>query len=269
MFELKNYVEAESLESAFALLNKNPNNAILGGNQFLQLGNKRINTGIALSKLGLDTIEEDDDYVTLGSCVTFGDMERSDSVRDLADGVLLQGISSIVGTQFRNNVQVGASVYARYGFSDVIPILLALGSSVHLYHGGAIAMEDFLQRKRNRSEKDILTKVTIPKRNMHGTYRSLRFVQADFPILNLAMTKSGDSITLVIGARPLGAMIACRASEYMTKVGLNQASLNETYRLVIDEVPLFGNMRATKKYRTVALKGLLHDGMKEMLEICK
>jgi 16S rRNA (guanine527-N7)-methyltransferase len=43
-------------------------------------------------------------------------------------------------------VKVGGSVYAKYGFSDLITALLALDNEVQLYKGGRMSFAEFLAR---------------------------------------------------------------------------------------------------------------------------
>ena len=43
------------------------------------------------------------------------------------NGVLPKSVSQIMGVQFRNIATVGASVYAKYGFSDLITPLFSPG----------------------------------------------------------------------------------------------------------------------------------------------
>ena len=61
MFTIKKYVVADSLEEAYKL-NQSKKANILGGLLWMKMGHKTIQTAIDLSNLGLDKIEENDEY---------------------------------------------------------------------------------------------------------------------------------------------------------------------------------------------------------------
>ena len=50
----------------------------------------------------------------------------------------------------RNCATVGGSVYARFGFSDILTCLLALDAYVELYHGGMVPIKEFAARPVHR-----------------------------------------------------------------------------------------------------------------------
>ena len=57
MFKAREYKRVESLEEAYEL-NQKKSNKIVGGMMWMRMGDNRINTGIDMSGLGLDKIEE-------------------------------------------------------------------------------------------------------------------------------------------------------------------------------------------------------------------
>ena len=48
--------------------------------------------------------------------------------------------------QFRNLATVGGSIYGRYGFSDVLTLLIGLDSYVELYKGGIVPLTEYADR---------------------------------------------------------------------------------------------------------------------------
>ena len=69
-------------------------------------------------------------------------------------------LKHIVGVQFRNLATVGGSIYGRYGFSDVLTLLLGLESYVELYKGGIIPLKEYANMKYDR---DILVRIIVKK----------------------------------------------------------------------------------------------------------
>ncbi|MFR4764682.1 MAG: FAD binding domain-containing protein, partial [Paraclostridium sordellii] len=154
MFTLTDIVQPTTLEEAYSILVKRKNNQILGGTAFLRMGKKRIGTGIELSNLGLDYIKEDDEFIEIGAMTTLRSLEISPIINKYFNGIIKNAVRDIIGVQFRNVVTVGASVFSKYGFSDVIVALLSLDTYVELYNGGIIPLDEFLNKK---IERDILT----------------------------------------------------------------------------------------------------------------
>ena len=163
MFTLMELVQPTSLEEAYEILTKRKNNIVIGGSAFLRMGKKRIGTGIDLSALNLNLIEESSDYIEIGSMTTLRDLEVSPILNKYFDGVLPKSVRDIIGVQFRNVVTVGGSVFSRYGFSELIVGLLALETEVELYKGGRMLLEEFLNKDY---EKDILVKLYIKKNHI-------------------------------------------------------------------------------------------------------
>ena len=85
---------------------------------------------IDLSGLGLRYIEEDDAEFRIGAMATQRDVEAYEPFQTFANGAFPKAVKDILGVQFRNMATMGGSVAARFGFSDIIPLLLALQAEV-------------------------------------------------------------------------------------------------------------------------------------------
>ena len=120
MFTIREYAMPETLDEAYTILKSRKGNQILGGCAWLRLGKKRINIAIDLTKCGLDYIREDDEQIEIGAMTSYRSVETSDILKKYFNGVIADSVSSIIGTQFRNTVTVGGSVYGRFGFSDFL-----------------------------------------------------------------------------------------------------------------------------------------------------
>lgn len=67
--------------------------------------------------------------------VTLRELETNKLLNELTYGAFSESVKHIVGVQFRNLATVGGSVFGRYGFSDIITLLVALNAEVQLYAG--------------------------------------------------------------------------------------------------------------------------------------
>ena len=260
MFTLMELVQPTSLEEAYEILTKRKNNVVIGGSAFLRMGKKRIGTGIDLSGLNLNLIEESSDYIEIGAMTTLRDLEVNPILNKYFDGVLPKSVRDIIGIQFRNVVTVGGSVFSRYGFSDLIVGLLALETEVELYNGRML-LEEFLNKNY---EKDILVKLYIKKNNASAVYKCMRNSRSDYPILNMSVSKVDSDFKICVGARPQRATIAHKASEFLSNNELNEENIIKASEIAAEELVFGSNMRASKEYRKAVCKSLVKNALMEV-----
>lgn len=262
MFTVIDIVQPDTVEEAYSILNKRKTNQVIGGSAFLRMGKKRIETGVELSNLNLDYIKEDKEYVEIGSMTTFRTLETSSIIKDNFGKIIEDSVKDIIGIQFRNVVTVGATVFSKYGFSDLIVALLSLYTEVELYKGGRLSLEEYLDRDY---EKDLLIKVYIKKENKNASYKSLRNAKSDYPILNVSVSKYGKEFKLCVGARPQKATIAKKASEFLSNNEINEANIDRAIEVASEELTFGSNMRASKDYRKAMSKVLLKRAIMEVI----
>lgn len=270
MFTIREYAVPENLDEAYQILKSRKGNQILGGCAWLRLGKKRINIAVDLSKCGLDYIREDEDKIEIGAMTSYRSVETSDILKKYFNGVIADSVSSIIGTQFRNTVTVGGSVYGRFGFSDFLTPLLALNTSVILYKKGSIPLEVFMTMPY---EKEIIEKIVIKKDGRLASYQMFRNSRADFPILNLAASKDKDGVyTVTVGARGPKAAKACQTAAFLTeKLSENQSNrediIEQASDILTEEMSFTDNMRASAEYRKLLSRVLLKKAVMEV-EAC-
>lgn len=261
MFTVRDLAQPGTIEEAYLALMSRKTNTVLGGCAFLRLGNKRIGTAIDLSKLNLRFIRQVDGWVEIGAMATLRDIETSSIFQSSFGGLLPKAVANIVGVQFRNGATVGASVFARYGFSDLLTALLVLDSEVELFHGGRLSLAEFLSKP---FERDILTKVWVRLNSRQAAYQSLRNSASDYPILNVAVSSWEDRWIIAAGARPQKARIAQKASQFLAKGPAKVEEIAEAAHLAAEELNFGTNMRATAGYRQALSKVLVQRAITEV-----
>lgn len=249
MLKMKEYVKAESLEQAYQL-NQKKTNRILGGMLWMRMSNAQINTGIDLSGLNLNTIEEDDEFVKIGAMVTLRELELNERINELFDSIPKKCACDIVGGQFRNLATVGGSLFGRFGFSDVLTGFLALDSYVELYKGGIIPLSQFAGMKK---DNDILVRVLVKKEKISCSYLSHRNTKTDFPVLAVAVSKSENGLRAAIGATPSRA-----------KLIIPESLSDESAEKIAGGIVTQSNIRASKEYRSHLCGVLLRRAFKEV-----
>lgn len=263
MFKIQEYVIPNSLDEAYEILQARKNNTILGGTLFLRMGSQNIGKGIDLNQLDLNFICENEGYIEIGAMTTFRELETSPLLKNYCNGIIPKAIHSIIGVQFRNLVTVGATVYSRYGFSDLITALLALDVEVELFQVGRIPLAEFLA---NTPKKDILVKILIKKEQCNGSFQSLRNSAVDYAILNVAVAKVGQDWRIAVGARPGRAILAEKAAEYLAQSSLKPEDIENAAKIASNELAFGSNMRGSAEYRKEMSKVLVKRAIAEVLE---
>lgn len=245
MITIQNYIRAQSLEEAYRL-NQNRRSRVLGGMLWLKMGNAAVNTAIDLCDLGLDTIEETPDQFLIGAMAALRRFELHPGLNAYTCGAAAEAVKNIVGVQFRNMATVGGSVWGRFGFSDVLTLLLSMDTSVELYKGGIVPLEEFAAMKH---DNDILVRVLIRKRPGSFVYQAMRNQRTDFPVLTCALSRVEGEYRAVIGARPARAMVI-RDEQGLLRDGITEESARAFAAYAAGKVPTGSNVRGSAAYRT-------------------
>ena len=235
MITIREYVRPATLEEAWAF-NQNRTSRVLGGMLWLKMQHAAVGTAIDLSGLGLDTIEETPEEFSVGAMASLCALETNAALNAYTNGAVREALRHIVGVQFRNTATLGGSVYGRFGFSDVLTLLLALNALVELYKGGIVPLAQFAEMPFDR---DILVRVHIPKENAAFFYQSVRPTKTDFPSLTCAAARleSGE-YRFAVGARPGRAAVLTPQGEL--------CDLPET---VCAQIETGSNLRGSAEYR--------------------
>ena len=256
----KEFVRAKSLEEAYELLKANPMNKILGGGLWLKKGNMDLNTIIDLSLLGLDKIEEEEDYIRVGAMVTQEDFARSELIKDVYHGMLSQAASSIMGPAFRNSATIGGSIVGKFGFSDIITALLAADVTLVFYPSGEKKLSDYL--KEPGLSKEILTHILIKKCHRVSFYKRVNLTALDYPIITVAVTHcvKHDKYTVVVGSR---AGVADFAVDVMEALEKGERDFEKVAKLV-NKMKFMDSLTAKADYRAHLAEVYVRRGLEEV-----
>ena len=246
MLNIQTYVRAKSLEEAYTL-NQKRNARVLGGMLWLKMASNTVGTAIDLCELGLDTIEEDETGFTLGAMATLRMLEQHPGLAAYTQNAAAKAVQDIVGVQFRNMATVGGSVWGRFGFSDVLTLLLAADARVNLYKAGTLPIETFAVMPYDR---DLLISVTVPKyRDAAFAYKAMRIQRTDLPVLNCALARLDGEYRLAVGARP-GKAVLLRDENGLLADGITPESAAAFAAYAAQSVPTGANARGSAEYRT-------------------
>jgi CO/xanthine dehydrogenase FAD-binding subunit len=259
--EIKEYRRAASLEEAWELLKKSRRNRLLGGCTFLRRTRLVIQTGIDLIDLGLEYIRETGENIHIGAYTSLRDMETSGILQKEFDGAFTRLLEHFIGVQLRSHITIGAHVYSRFGFSDIIPVLMASNARVRLYRGGEMTLKDFMASPCKNIKADILTEIILPKEKRRLSFRMMRTSFNDYSLLCLALSRrAGDGHgewIISAGARPGRAILTENAMallgdpvlEEKIKSGGGDDILDGLASGIAAECNFNSNMRAQGEYR--------------------
>lgn len=264
MIKIKNWVNPESIDEAYEILNQRINNRVLGGGAFLRLAHDlTIDTAVNLSNLGLDLIEENEEGFEIGAMTTLRQLEVHEGLNNYFSNIFRTALENIVGVQLRNIATIGGTVFAKYGFSDLITALMVLNTRLEFYKYGEIGLDEYLKmpRAHKRDAKDILIKVKIKKEDIKCSFKMVRNSTSDFAMVNVGVSKVDGLYKIAVGARP---GVACYAEEAMKLINASAHLLNEASDQEMTEVLktlpknlVFGSNRFGDKAYRVAMSQLL------------
>lgn len=251
MLTFREYKQAATLEEAWQLNQKRPNR-VLGGMLWMRLSKGNVQTAIDLSALGLDTIEETETEFCIGAMVSLRQLELHEGFTAYSEGANKEALRHIVGVQFRNLATVGGSVFGRFGFSDVLTLLLVMDSYVELYKGGIVPLADFVNMPYDR---DILVRVIVKKTAAHYSYKSVRISKTDFPVLTCAAALTQEGVQAAVGARPAKAALV-KDAEQLATLPMTGEKAQAFAEYAAGLLPTETNPRGSAAYRTHLIKVL-------------
>lgn len=263
MITFGDYVRPKSLDEACEIVKTKKPARIIGGGLYLRMGDRRIGLAVDLSDLELDYIKETDDSFEIGAMTSLRTLEVDSAINAHYGNVFKQSLKDIVGVQLRNIATVGGTVYAKYGFSDVIPALLAVNAKVSFHEAGEISLEDYL--KEDGFRKDVLEKIIIPKASeVQASNQTLRISRGDYAMLVTVVTKIDGKYKVVVGARPRRAAIAEKATDYLNSNEVSEEVAIKAGELASEELVFGTNTRGTAEYREDVCKVLIKRAVMEV-----
>lgn len=256
------YRKPKSSQEAYELLISKKSSALIGGGTYLHLSPRNIGLAVDLVDAGLDYIRETDETIEIGAMTSLRELETNEKLSGYFDNMISRSVENIVGVQFRNMATVGATVHAKYGFSDLITGLRALDTKVVLTGAGELSLDEFMEDRR---KKDLLEKIVIKKESRRASFQMMRNSIADYAILNASASVCGDDIKISVGARPGAATYAESAMDYLRKNGLSRDTAHTAAEMAAEELVFGTNTLGTSDYRKHICYALVVKALTEVI----
>lgn len=245
--QIRDYVRASSLDEAYELLTAKKANRIIGGTTFLNMTQMKIGTAIDLQDLGLDYIREDGGDIAIGAYTSLRELETSPLMKQ-AYGMMFEDVfRHLIGVQLRNTITIGGHVASRFGFSDIIPALIAMDASVVFYKAGTMKLEEYM--KVVKPEKDILVEIRIPNDGRRGIVQMMRTSFNDYSLFCLAMSRKDNDWRVVAGVLPGRAKLAEAAMAEMSQETVRAWEARKWAGKITGCFRFGSNTRASANYR--------------------
>jgi len=262
MIKYKTYKRAQSLDEAYELMQKK-SSRLLGGMIWLNLGNTKVGTAIDLQDLALDYITETVDAFEIGAYTSLRALETDQKLNAAFGGAFRAALCDIEGVQLRNMATVGGTVALRAGFSDLCTLLLAMDAKIALFKKGTVPMDEYL--RQSRQEKDIVTKIIVPKSSGNAVYEALRNSKTDLPVLNCAAVRTAGGLRIAVGARPGIARLTAisfssgdaSAKSPQSDISISESETLEFAKSLAASYDYQSNIRASAEYRQMLAETLI------------
>lgn len=205
---------------------------------------------VDLRACGLDTVEVEGDYLAVGATVTLNQLLEIEISKRIATGFLREVIWRTGSYQIRNMATLAGSVGQWYGWSDIVPALLALDAKLRVYNGdySLVSLTEF----RSMKPKPIITHVLLPlDPALFGTFVKIERTSFDIATVNAAFVARIESGKIynaraAVGARPGPAQLVDLSNFEGKSLEENAQDVVDT---VVENVTFGSNDLASAWYR--------------------
>ena len=244
--EIINYYRPASLDEAYDLVVKQGATPLAGGAWTLT-SRRSLASGVDLSDLGLRYIKTKGDTIVIGAMTTARDIETSELLTRFYGPLFARALGGIAGVQVRTIVTAGGNVAGRYGFSELLVVLLALNASLSFYQNGIKSLAAYLASPPGKAF--LLGEILIPRTARAG-YQCLRQAANDFPILSVCAARSATGWRIAVGARPKVAALSLKAGAFLAgDENPDEARSRNAGVLAAEELSFGDDLRASAEYR--------------------
>jgi aerobic carbon-monoxide dehydrogenase medium subunit len=263
---MRNLVEFQhptSVEAALALLAARPHEArpLAGGTALAFAADPKARVLVDLSRTGLQSITLGADGLHLGAMATARAVARSRAVADAGGHGLAEAAAACGSRLLQNQITVGGNVVGLYPWSDLPPMLLALGAVAHLRSAAGareVSVEELVARHPTRQLRpgELVVEIVVPPTAPRSGSAFLMFgrTAVDYTMCDVAAALELDgsvvkAVRLAVGGlRPLP--VRLRAAE-ATLAGKEPvaATFAAAASAAMAEVQVANDFRASREYR--------------------
>jgi carbon-monoxide dehydrogenase medium subunit len=187
MTTLEEFAHPRSVEEALALLaaGKGEARPLAGGTSLALAAGVRARVLVDLSRAGLDGITLSGGELHLGAMASLASVARSREVLDAGLVGLAEAAAAAGSSLLRNQITVGGNVVGLYAWSDLPPMLLALGAKVRVRSAAGsrdVGIDEFVARHPAKllQPGELVVEVLVPRAAEHTGNAFLKFARTAF-----------------------------------------------------------------------------------------
>lgn len=276
-----NFISPKNISQLCEALRKKDNNTfIIGGGTdlIIHLRKKEIYDFriIDITKLEeLNKIEEYENKLIIGSCVTMTQLENHEIVKKYVLA-LSEAASKVGSTQIKNRATIGGNISNASQSADTLPVLFAYDADLEIINSQnvtrtekAINIVEGLE-KNNLKDDEVITRIIINKTSSKSAFQKVGARKSvTISKVNCCVKIDADeeqkitdiSVFLgAVGAKPVKAFLIEKELEGKNIRDINISDLKDIIRNQIEE--LIPN-RASKKYKKEAAIGIMDEILKK------
>lgn len=271
------YFKPTSLKEAQELLTKYGENAAIlnGGTDLivrLQEGQKSPEAVIDIKGIkGLDTIQFDEDRVTIGALVLLNDLGNHAQIKSRYP-FLAQAALSVGSKQVRNRATCVGNICNASPLADTATPLMTLNAHVQIYSDEglkSIPLSEFFVfvRKTILKPNEIVTGITfVHEPNVKGIFTKMsRRKEVDLSTVCATVLKQGTNYRISCGAVAPTPIRLQKTEAYLSGVDLSVETIEQACDIASDEVKPISDIRASEEYRREMVKVMLKQSLTEWL----
>lgn len=271
MLNLREIHKPLTIEDALKLLQQPNTVALAGGTQLLADKRREVKAIVDLSALGLAYIKESSGAVTIGAMTTLATLDESPILRALANGVVAQAAHRSASSILRNQATVAGTLIAE-PTGILAAAFLALDARVKIAGNETrmVAMENFLGKVRELTEKAIVTEISVPMANPRASLQTVSRTPRDKPIVSVvaaARIENGiaRAVRIALGGVGETALRAHAVERALEGQTLNEARVAEAAKLAREGLSPHGDFRGSAEYRQEMAVTLTRRALKELM----
>lgn len=224
---------------------------------------------------GLNAIADQGPHISIGASATYAEAESHLAAIDPDIGEVIRRLGA---KQVRASGTVGGNIANGSPIGDTPPMLIALGSTLHLRNGEnerSLPLEDFFVAygKQDRAAGELVWRVDVPKLKANESFRAYKLTKRfdqDISAVMSAFKFTLDGRTIKSARIAFGGMAATPKRAPQAELALRGVSLDAPKdweraiaALATDYEPI-DDMRASAEYRLVAACAFLRKALMEV-----
>ncbi|HHU04461.1 MAG TPA: hypothetical protein GXZ81_05550 [Fastidiosipila sp.] len=283
--KFRNYLKVKSLEEFEQAIAAVEGSIVLlagGSDLVVQARDNRFENHTVIDVLNIESlrqIEETDEYLEIGACVTHEEIAQSPLVKRFAP-ILAEASLSVGSLQIRNHSTIGGNIGNASPAADTLAPLAVMGAEVIVLSNGTerqVKLLDIIEGpyRTNLGDRDLIVKLLVPKQaeTVRYNYTKLgRRKALSISRMTIAALLELDSegvvtkFEMTVGSTFPKPMLFPDISAMLVGKQPTKDDISEVARSLSDKIPKIAGVRASTRYKQPVCRRLSERILKELIE---